>query len=689
MSKVKKKIFVLVAIFFMIICVTNSRYFSVGSINTSTDIAKWAVKINGKDVNSSTTFTLDNIVWSEKEKVANGYVAPGGKGYFEVNIDTTGTRVAVDYTIGFDSTMLEENSRVRVEKVTFDDDEVISQNGYYDGFISLDDVLNDKIVNAKIYINWDESYNESDNLLDIKSVTDYGKIELPIVVTVKQHIDGVDQKKELITQLIPYKETLLQVERPKSGIIISPFYDAYLDALYKNPERGMYSSNNLTLEKTGNTIKNMKASVSNLLYLKVDLSAFSAWRNGKDEELSQNAIDTLRKQLENIKQNNNTVILRFVYDNNITSIYNDNKTKFEPEQNILLRHIEQLKPVFLEYTTTIYTIQIGFYGLWGESFYNTDVNSHPEYYKETMEALLEATKNTEITIAFRTIKYAKSAMKNSNYDTSRVGIYNDAYLSQNDDMGTFSNRSEDIIWLNSQNVSYGGEALPATYMNVAEETFAYGDGSKSVYEDVGGVDEYLAFLKKQTKNWDLISYTEDEMFKTHTSYVNFEWNQYKHYIWANQIYNGKDENYFGKTALDYIQSHLGYRLVLRNVDLPRMVSSSDEVNANIKIENVGFGNITKSKFATLLFVDTSNNIAGTVDITDDFDVKEFTSTNTVTKSLLFTLPELLSGTYKVFLRISNDEILNNGTYYSAIRLANNSIWDEMLQANCIGSIQVI
>ncbi len=685
MLKLNKKVFVLIAILLVAITSTTySRFMNSGSVNMLANVAPWSVKINGQDVSSTSSFTLDKIVWDETEKIANGYVAPGGHGYYEIKIDTTGTKVAVDYTIGFDSSVLEQNTRMQVDKVTFDDVAVDSTDGYYDGFISLEEVLNNKIISIKIYISWDETNDGTDDYSDVQSVLDYGNIELPMVVSVCQHIENTDSSETLIAQLLPFKESLLETERPTTGIGINPYYQANLDALYQNPERGMYSSNFLALSKSGNTTKDMEAKVSKLLYLKVDLSAFSAWRNGTDIELTEDAINTLDSQLENIKQHNNTVILRFVYDNNATGIYNDNKTKFEPEQETLIKHIKQLENVLKKYATTIYTIQIGFYGLWGESCFNTDVNSHPEYYKQTMEALLDATAGTEITIAFRTPTYAKSAIENSNYDTSRIGMFNDAYLSKNDDMGTYVNRNEEVEWLNKRNVSYGGEALPSSYTNTSETTYAYGNN----YADVGGLDNYIESLKTINDNWDLIKFTEDEMFKTHTSYINFEWNQHKHYIWAHQIYNGKDELYHGKTALEYIQNHLGYRLVLKNVELPRSSTSAKNINANITIENVGFGNVIKSKTATILFVDSTSNVKGSVDITNEFDIKSFLSKTKTTKNITFNLPDLPSGTYKVFLRIANDEKLNDGTYYNAIRFANNGVWNEALQANRIGSIKI-
>lgn len=683
MRKMNKKTFIFIILLTIVTYLTYSRYVSQGSLFLPTKVAAWSVKINGRDVSSSSSFTLDNLKWSQNNNVAENYAAPGGEGYYEVKIDTSGTKVAIDYTIGIEKTLIEENTRMRIKKITFDNEEVTSENGYYDGFIPLKDVENNKVITIKIFITWVENYNDTDDFSDVESVLNYGKIELPLFVTVRQHIDNTDLKKIQISQLIPYKETLLEVPRPTQGIIIEPYYDASLDSLYQNPERGMYSTNFLVMSKSGNTIKDMEAKVSKLLYLKVDLSAFSAWRNGKDEELTQDVINTLQAQLNKIKQHNNTVILRFVYDNNSTGIYNDNKTKFEPQQTILLKHIQQLKPVFQEYSSTIFTIQIGFYGLWGESFYNTDVNSHPEYYQQTMEALLDATANTEITIAFRTPSYAKSAIQNSSYDTSRIGIFNDAYLSQNDDMGTYVNRQAEIEWLNSRNTSYGGEALPATFTDTTETTFAY-----EKYRQDGSINNYIDSLKSKKSNWDLIEYTEDEMYKTHTSYINFEWNQYKHYIWSNLTYNGKNELYHGKTALEYVQSHLGYRLVLKNVEMPREATSQEKINASITIENVGFGNVLKSKSATLLFVDSNNSVKGTTNITNVFDIKSFKSESKVKKSITFKLPNLTPGTYKLYLRISNNEILSNGTYYCAIRLANNNIWNESLQANRIGAIKI-
>jgi len=660
--KNKTIIFFIGLLLILVTGITYSRYYSTANTDSKMSIAPWSIKINGQDVSKTYAFTLNNIIWSEETKVANGYIAPGGNGYYSIEIDPSGTEVAIDYTIGLDATTFEDYTGLAIEKVTIDGEEVTGENGYYDGFISLEDVLNNKKVDFRIYIAWKESGDQIDTEIGVS----YQDISLPIVAAVKQHIEGTDSSSFAL-QPISYKETLLEVERP-DDINPNPYYSASFDALYKNPERGFYNTYTLRLKESGNQIRNAYSKVSQLVYLKIDLSPFSKTTNKvEDKELTEDALNTIDAQLEYIKQNNNTAILRFLYDNSATGIV-EGVEHFEPEQEMILRHIEQLSAIFQKYSSTIYTIQVGFYGLWGENYYNTTIQDHPEYFKQTGDALLKATEGTEITISFRTPNYytkyrqlngiedLANDVTTREEDAYRIGIFNDGYLASNNDVGTFKNRELEINWLKKQtnHTSYGGEALPAS----------------SGYED-----------------WNLIRFTEDEMFKTHTSYLNFEWNQQKHYIWANQVYDGKDEAYEGRTALEYIQNHLGYRLVVRMIELPKSMEVSSKMLMNISIENVGFGNVIKSKTATLIFVNEEGNIVKESDITKDFNIKDFTSQDTVTKSLEVDTSDLSSGNYRIYLRISNEQ-LNDGTYYNAIRFANNEIWDSNLQANRIGKIKI-
>lgn len=83
------------------ISMAYSKYFSKISGTGTATVAKWSFKVNGEAENLG-TITLGNTT-AQNSKVADGKVAPGTSGSFNVALDATGTEVALDYTIKFEN----------------------------------------------------------------------------------------------------------------------------------------------------------------------------------------------------------------------------------------------------------------------------------------------------------------------------------------------------------------------------------------------------------------------------------------------------------------------------------------------------------------------------------------------------------------------------------------------------------
>ena len=101
-----------------------------------------------------------------------------------------------------------------------------------------------------------------------------------------------------------------------------------------------------------------------------------------------------------------------------------------------------------------------------------------------------------------------------------------------------------------------------------------------------------------------------EMYLLSLSYLNYEYNK-KVIIekWQNLRYNstlGKDSLFYGVTGYDYIYSHMGYRLVVRSIDVEYRKGGTFELTVNI--ENVGFGNLYKTKNVDIVFSDMNGKL---------------------------------------------------------------------------------
>ncbi len=201
------------------------------------------------------------------------------------------------------------------------------------------------------------------------------------------------------------------------------------------------------------------------------------------------------------------------------------------------------------------------------------------------------------------------------------------------------------------------------------------------------LDIMQATRHQQFGKYNDAMYFIEEAFKLHTSYINWEWNQALHAQWAKQIYTGSDSDYYGKPALTYIENHLGYRFVVREARTYKNATSGESLPIDITIENVGFANLIKAKQADIVLTDKSGNIVNTY-TNVAIDARDFLSRTKIKQSININLPELTTGEYNIYLRLSNGETLKNGKYYGAVQFANDNMYNSSLEANYIAKFTV-
>ena len=472
------------------------------------------------------------------------------------------------------------------------------------------------------------------------------------------------------------------------GDSVNEFTESY-DSLTNNPNKGFYRTDTLYLKQSGNKAINPKSETSNLNWLCVELSDFSGAQNksGKDVELTDDALNALDETLANIKNNNQSVILRFVYDKNNDGIKNsegkldENGQRYvEPSIDMICKHISQMKGIFNKYESTILNIQMGMFGAYGE-LHSTSMCTQ-ENFNKALDAYIANTPD-DITISVRTpaqwLGWAKTkddSLKDitisniskvtttKGQDIYRVGMYDDGYLGDESDLGTYSNRYEEINWLKNQTLHtpFGGEALPN-------------------YDDSAKVDGY-DYINK----YSLMTNFENEARKTHTTYLNYEWDQKLLNEWKKNKYNSYDYNFRvkdGYSDYDYVESHLGYRLILRKSLVSEKVSKNDKIKLQFSIENKGFSPVIKKTDGTIIFVDENGNKVYSKTL-DNFDVRNILNSETYDEDSELDIPsDLKDGKYKVYLQLSSG-YLDDGTPYLPIQFANYYDWNDDLKANYLG-----
>ena len=364
-----------------------------------------------------------------------------------------------------------------------------------------------------------------------------------------------------------------------------------------NYDRGFYTPQVLHLKPSGS--KPIEKPYGKLLHLRAEISEFSshAWLGidttggkkdttwGKNQDLTEDALNVLQTTFDNIRANEGFVIVRICYD----PWYNG-RSNVTPDHEWVLKHVKQLAPVLSKNTDVIVALEMGMHGAYGEMHSDTNIT-----YDRVAEAVNLMLRNTppELKILTRTGNYSAKVLGFDNWgvdfnidgdkfkeiakakgDTMyRVGMFNDGYLGTQYDYGTWGAdcktsicREEGVAWLEKYgiNTPYGGEAL----------TTAGG------YEVIN-TPEFLSY----------------EGFRTHTSYLNIQWNNNLIDGWKKSHFEGKDFEYDGSkidslTGFKYVNDHLGYRFVMRESWLIDTVGADGIFKAKVRIQNVGFGNLT-------------------------------------------------------------------------------------------------
>lgn len=430
-------------------------------------------------------------------------------------------------------------------------------------------------------------------------------------------------------------------------------YSESLEVL-QNPERGFYIpiGYNLRLEK------NQPINPSgNLIHLRVGIGAFSKANNNiNDLELSNDALSAIEQTLDNIRNKNASVIIRFAYDNF------QGKANQEPSLTMILRHIEQLGPILLKNKDVITVIELGFFGPWGE-MHSSSICTN-ENVSLAITRLLKSTEG-KLKLSVRTPGYYAAWKKVNrgtlNLDISKkgtmdyqIGIYNDGYLGSETDLGTFANRDIEIEWLSHQasHSFYGGEIV-ANFASL--------------------------------KPLNTIEYLSKEAFLTHTTYLNLYWNNQVIEAFKNTPYLGDDPLYQNETAYQYIENHLGYRFILRGSYLTQKISVNDSLKFKLEIENVGFSNLINHKIVSIIL----ENGDLIYEIPTELDATNWNSKSISEETFTITPPSTIkNGKYKVYLRISEYADIFNDSNYHCISFSNNHIFDKTLGANYIGKIEI-
>lgn len=413
------------------------------------------------------------------------------------------------------------------------------------------------------------------------------------------------------------------------------------DSIIFNPERGFYShANPFSLEKLEEIAKRDISLV---------MCSFTM-PDYRDKLLSKELLYNVEKNLKLVREAGLKAFVQFRYTTNV------NQKPWDAPKELTLSHIEQLKPIFQEYSDIIYVLKAGFIGVWGEWYYTDNYNYRPnkdEYgpRRQILNALLDALPKSRM-IATRTpaaklysfnIEVSDTVTYQTAYnesDLSRIAFHNDCFLADDDDTGTFGgNKDFRLFW-----------AAESKYLAMGGETCNLSDYSKCPN-------------------------ALEEMARYHWSFLNENYDREVITDWE-------------KTGcLNEIKKRLGYRFVLTDGEFPKQAVKGDEFSMSLNLKNTGFAAPFNPRDVEVIFVSSETKEEYKIKLNED--PRFWFPEENIKISASFGIPyNLKSGDYDIFLHLPDPEPNLYGKKRFSIRLANKNVWDYDKGYNKIYSVNV-
>lgn len=418
------------------------------------------------------------------------------------------------------------------------------------------------------------------------------------------------------------------------------------DSIICNPERGFMhftevsssgSYNNLNI----NTLISYREQGITLVYRGFYLEDFTA------SDISGDFLIGMKKDFKILRQAGVKAVVRFSYCESMTKPYGDAPV------DIVLRHIEQVKPILQENSDVILVVQAGFIGAWGEWFY-TDYFSFspgvifPEYWvlrRQVVNALLDALPASRM-IEVRTPDYKRQLLENdqpvsqeqaySALPIARIAHHNDCFLSSKDDYGTYDDTLVDKIYLEAETkyTMIGGETC--------NPSPPYSDCPNSLHE----------------------------MERFHWTYLNWDYNT--------QLLNG----WRTQGCFPEVERKMGYRYRMVQAEIQDSARVGGEFQVNLKMINEGWSNPVNPRKVELVIRNKQNGKEYVYDINEDIRFRPLGEEMTFTINA--GIPQgIEQGTYQIFFNMPDPEIsLRNQPYYS-IRTANIGTWEDATGMNSL------
>lgn len=418
-----------------------------------------------------------------------------------------------------------------------------------------------------------------------------------------------------------------------------------------NPERGSYApleyhfkDGNIPQPYTLERLKSARRDNCTLHYLGVYLCDYM------ESDISEEALNVLRQHFELERQAGTKVILRHAYS------WNNKWPAMEPELKWILRHMEQLSPIWNEYKDVIYVFQAGFIGVYGEWHTLTNITTN-EQKGELVKKYLDLTPKDR-QIAMRTPGHKRLVLKYingenyANRDTiTAATAFNDSYNSR---MGSHN----DCVFVNG---SDGGTFTSGQDIRMIRNDSNYtSNGGESCFQD---------------------DYTYCECVYSNNHLRRFHWSYLSNHFAIADFWKGEGCN------RDLV-SRIGYRLVLNGSAFYGDFTAGGDFLMKICLTNYGFASLINERNIEII-IQAEDDPTDKYMIVSEKDPRDWKGCHHYEWHERFILPETLRAgvNYTIYLNLPDiSDTLHDNPLYS-VRFANKGVWDETTGYNRLAAFR--
>lgn len=292
-------------------------------------------------------------------------------------------------------------------------------------------------------------------------------------------------------------------------------------------------------------------------------------QNYFDNAISEYGLDNIENLFNALSSLDKHLIVRFVYD------WNGECEEYEPETiDIILKHMDQVENVLKKYNSQIFIVQGLFIGNWGE-MNGTRYSGNDEMCR--LAEKLSCVTDSSTFMAVRTPNQWRTiaGVQEDNVLAGRLSLFNDGMLGNESDYGTYK-----INEAGGKKILERGKEL-----EFQEELCKLVPNGGEVIND-----NYYNDFERAVK----------DLARMHVTYLNEKHDLAVLNKWKRTEIT-EEGCYRGMDGYSYIERHLGYRLLIRDVNISHD-SFVRRLEIGVTIENVGFAPLySEAKTEVLLY----------------------------------------------------------------------------------------